>query len=232
MALLIWRNYRTALAGRATADDARSTEAPRPASFHDLWDHPVDWQGRRVQIRGKVARTFRQDALGSFPPLVEIWLRTPSSDLFCVVFPWNPGDEPTGKPDDHGREVQFTGTFLKSIRYTAADEARLAPLIVGDKPPALVPISPLATTGLGLRPSERVSTQSSSGWNGLRILVRWLVCLMLGLIAAALLAWQHIRGQSQIRYGAGSGLALDGPPLEFIDSEPLNGPSFTSPRST
>ena len=34
-----------------------------------------------------------------------------------------------------GRVVQFTGTFLKMVRYAGADTTRLAPLIVGDRQP-------------------------------------------------------------------------------------------------
>ena len=76
-----------ALAGKATIDGPRAADPPRPVTFRDLWDHPDDWRGRRVTVRGTVARVFRQGAVGSFPPLVEGWLSTPEGDLFCVVFP-------------------------------------------------------------------------------------------------------------------------------------------------
>ena len=37
-----------------------------------------------------------------------------------------------------GQMVQFTGTFLKIVRFAAGDGTRLAPLIVGDQPPVRV----------------------------------------------------------------------------------------------
>ena len=73
--------------GRRPIDGPRAADPPRPVTFRDLWDHPDDWRGRRVTVRGTVARVFRQGAVGSFPPLVEAWLSTPEGDLFCVVFP-------------------------------------------------------------------------------------------------------------------------------------------------
>ena len=45
--------YRAALSGKATADDAHASGPMRPVTFHDLWDHPETWRGRRVQVRGR-----------------------------------------------------------------------------------------------------------------------------------------------------------------------------------
>ncbi|MFO0889248.1 MAG: hypothetical protein U0790_08930 [Isosphaeraceae bacterium] len=106
---------------------------PRPVSFRDLWDHPDAWRGRRVMIRGRVVRSFRQDAFGEFPALVEAWLSTSRGDIFCVVYPPREG---APKEAPLGTEVRFAGTFLKPIQYKAVDQVRLAPLIVGDRPPA------------------------------------------------------------------------------------------------
>ena len=131
--------YRAALSGKATVDDARTAEPVRPVTFHDLWDHPQTWRGRRVQVQGKVARIFRQDTVGDFPPLAEVWLTTTEGDLFCTVFPTAAVPEP-------GQDVRFTGTFLRTIRYAGSDQPRLAPWIVGDRPPAAWP-----------RPSRRAS---------------------------------------------------------------------------
>src|SRR5438045_2123290 len=60
--------YRAALTGRATADDARPSDPPAPVRFRDLWERPGAFQGRRVSIRGRVERIFRQGPVGSFPP--------------------------------------------------------------------------------------------------------------------------------------------------------------------
>ena len=129
--------------------------------FRDLWKRPDAYRGRRVTVRGRLERTFRQGAVGSFPPLVEAWIFSTSGDPFCVVYPQagagsSTGTGPSGvsapgsSTDAHrgearpaspagpgpGRVVRFTGTFLKMVRYAAGDGDRLAPLIVGDRPPA------------------------------------------------------------------------------------------------
>jgi hypothetical protein len=212
-----------ALAGKATVDGPRAADPPRPASFRDLWDHPDDWRGRRVVVRGTVERIFRQGAVGSFPALVEAWLGTPRGDLLCVVFPRQGSDRPL----EAGRTVDFTGTFLRPIRYAAADQPRLAPLIVGDRPPEPVKKIPdegsaeAALRSIGASPVPDSRPLPAAGW---------ILGLFLGLAAAAVLAWQHVRGPSRVEYpgrrGTGgrpadrrAGDDVDAPP-EFIDTEP------------
>jgi hypothetical protein len=77
--------------------------------------------------------------------LAEVWAVTPSGDPFCLVFP-EPREtsalEPTGP-------VRFVGTFLKQVRYQGGDGPRLAPLIVGPKPPAALESAPSKTPGPG-----------------------------------------------------------------------------------
>ena len=76
-----------ALAGKATIDGPEAHAPPQSVTFRELWNHPEAWRGRRVRVRGTIARVFRQGAIGSFPPLAEAWLSTPEGDLLCVVFP-------------------------------------------------------------------------------------------------------------------------------------------------
>ena len=109
-----------------------------------------------MQVEGRVVRVFRQGAVGSFPPLVEAWLATPAGDLLCVEFPRDESPERKDGAFEPSRPVTFTGTFLKTIRYSAGDQSRLAPLIVGDRPPA---------------PLENVSAERARG--GLGPLARW-----------------------------------------------------------
>lgn len=118
--------YRTALQPRSGA------EMPAAAvGFRDLWDDPERYRGRRVRVQGRIVRRFHQEPFGTFPALTETWIVAASGDPSCLVFPTVlPADEPAP-----GTSVQFTGTFLKRLRYPAADTARLAPLIVGDRPP-------------------------------------------------------------------------------------------------
>ncbi|HEX8202702.1 MAG TPA: hypothetical protein VF590_19655 [Isosphaeraceae bacterium] len=101
--------------------------------FRDLWERPGAYRGRRVRVEGRVERRFRQERVGTFPALTEVWIVNPSGDPFCLVFPTpRPADEPAP-----GATAAFTGTFLKVVRYQAGDAARLAPLIVGDRPPTI-----------------------------------------------------------------------------------------------
>lgn len=207
-----------ALAGKATIDGPHATDPPRPVSFRDLWDHPDDWRGRRVVVRGAVARVFRQGAVGSFPPLVEGWLSTPAGDLLCVVFP-RPG--PNERPIEVGRVVAFTGTYLRPIRYAAADQPRLAPLIVGDRPPA-PDEGPAAAAlrSIGASPAPGPGSGPSDSWSP----AGWACGLALGLAAAAFLARRHLRGPASMRRPSrrsrGVGRAGDDAPPEFLCTEP------------
>src|SRR5262245_60405750 len=66
--------YRVALAGEPTDRSASADEPPARVGFRDLWDRPEQLRGRRVTVQGRIARIFRQGAVGSFPPLAEIWI--------------------------------------------------------------------------------------------------------------------------------------------------------------
>lgn len=266
--------YRAALSGRTTADDAGPSDPPARVGFRDLWKHPQVHQGRRVTIDGRVERTFRQGAIGSFPPLVEAWVFSPSGDPFCVVYPREDAGGSTesasgsrdagavvtvspsapagnvrkkaGAPAERsasaaqsgpGHTVQFTGTFLKMIRYTTADGERVAPLIIGDRPPA-----PAA----GAKGSRRTGEISSAreilralgggGDDGAAEPGRawsdssWLLGLLLIAIAALAIAGRHLRDarslgprvaarrrrlEADTRAGEGAEPDL---PLQFLDS--------------
>jgi hypothetical protein len=165
--------YRASLSGRATADDARPSDPPARVGFRDLWERPEAFRGRRVTIRGRLERTFRQGAIGSFPPLVESWVFSPTGDPFCVVYPQTEaagrggtaGGSLVGPADDRSRDsraeasgeprpgqmIRFTGTFLKTVRYPARDGERMAPLIVGDRQPD--PQSVVGVHGEPVKPS-------------------------------------------------------------------------------
>jgi hypothetical protein len=191
--------YRTALTGKATADDAKSSDPPARVSFKDLWNRPAAFRGRRVMIEGRVQRIFRQGPVGSFPALAEIWIASPVGDPFCLVVP---KESDTGIPpaNDHGLEggatspripmlgqtVRFTGTFLKMIRYAAGDGDRLAPLVVGDTLPV-----PVRESAKGNRASSSSANKIAGWWIGSA--TSWLLGLTLALLAAGVLAWQHVR---------------------------------------
>jgi hypothetical protein len=237
--------YRAALSGKATADDARPSDPPARVGFRDLWDHPDAYRGRRVTVHGRVARIFRQGPVGSFPPLLQVWIFSTAGNPFNLVFP-RPADEagsgptivassstegdrgpearpgPTAIPGP-GRTVRFTGTFLKMVRYAAGDGERLAPLIVGDRPPVPAPAEP-ARPGNGPSKGGAKGAEDPGG-AGLDHRggspSNWWLCLMLAVVAAGLLARQHLRGaplrsRSAMRERLRDATAAD-PPLHFVD---------------
>ena len=116
--------------------------AVAPVTFRELWDHPQAHQGCPVQVEGRLARLFRQPAIGQFPPLAEAWITSPLGEPTCLVFPTS-GPEPTGPHP--GDQVRFVGTFLRRITYAGADARRVAPLIVG--PPAPSVLAPGSAAG-------------------------------------------------------------------------------------
>jgi hypothetical protein len=217
--------YRAALAGKPTADDAQPADPPIPVQFRDLWDHPGTFQGRRVTVQGRVERVFRQGPVGTFPPLVEVWLFSTAGDPYCVVFPRSGATIEGGREPgiaDAGRRVRFTGTFLKMIRYMGGDGARLVPVIVGDRPPQAAPVetdqdrSGSAADGAALGgPSSRVA---GSAW----LPAGWVLGLALALLAAGMIARQHLReprrrDRSLIRTRVLEETEAD-LPLRFVDS--------------
>ena len=226
--------YRAALSGKGAADDANASEPVRPVSFLDLWDHPENWRGHQVQVRGTVARIFRQDAFGDFPPLAEAWLNTPEGNLLCTVFP------AAGVPD-LGQNVTFTGRFLRTIRYAGSDQPRLAPFVVGDRPPSHVALAPstkestaAALRAIGASPDpawERQTGRRFESWSP----AAWTVGIALGLAGAGMLAWQHLRrplaarrrGTRQMNQGS----AAADPPLVFLETESVNGRTIPDARS-
>jgi hypothetical protein len=154
--------YRAALIDRAGAS---SEEPVVEVGFRALWTHPQAYQGRRVQVRGRVVRRFRQGPIGTFPALAEVWAVAPSGDPFCLVFP---EPEPKSAPEPTG-VIRFVGTFLKQVRYQGGDGPRLAPLIVGPNPPALLePATPQTPNpGPSISWTEAAVAMLAAGFVGL-----------------------------------------------------------------
>ncbi|OJW13708.1 MAG: hypothetical protein BGO49_29735 [Planctomycetales bacterium 71-10] len=180
--------------------------SPVSATFRDLWDRPDEFRGRRVRVVGRVVRTFRQDAVGSFPALVEAWIEQPPGDLLCLVFP-----APTRGADSwKGATVQFVGVSLRRVRYKAEGE-RLAPLIVGPEAPTIEEPAP---TAMPESPPE--------GWSGPMAVVG----LLAGMVAiSALLAWRTLAAPSH-RGARARGRRIDaGPAPEFLGPEDEHGES-------
>ncbi len=90
--------YRAALSEHGLGP-GESSPVPVRVDFRALWDHPGDFQGRLVEVRGRLVRRFRQGAFGTFPPLEEAWIVAPSGDPFCLVFP------ATGRGSEDNRDI-------------------------------------------------------------------------------------------------------------------------------
>jgi hypothetical protein len=206
--------YRVALSGKATADDARAADPPVSASFRDLWDKADALKGRRVEVHGRIERIFRQGPVGQFPALVQAWAFSPSGDPFCLVYP-----DPSLDPN-LGTETRFTGTFLKVVEYPAADGPRLAPMIVGDRPPLVVKKVPTASRSTGK--SAGVPAGSGSWFS-----TESIVGLVAALAVVGILATRHLRSGEPPRRRSRADREID-PPLEFVSSESHRQPGATS----
>jgi hypothetical protein len=250
--------YRAALSGNPTAAGAQAADPPVRVEFRSLWDQPDTFRGRRVIVQGRVERIFRQAAVGSFPPLAEVWITSPAGDPFCVVFPQQElttaidkqvdadrGDKTTHngtRPDktpltpDAGRTVRFTGTFLKMVSYAASDGKRLAPLIVGARPPIDKPDGTQRADATRLREGSAEVFRTVGGSNSPsrrdrwpRLPANWAMALALAAVAAGVISWQHLRTPARRHCSARQSqliLSDDDHPLEFIDDarEATNGP--------
>ncbi|QDV35139.1 hypothetical protein [Tautonia plasticadhaerens] len=199
-------SYRSAL-----RPDDPDAPAPEPVAFADLWGRPGDFLGRRVAIEGRAARRFRQPAVGEYPPLVELWLADRAGNPSCVVYPEPEGGDPTPL----GATVRFPGTYQKRLEYRAGDEPRLAPLIVGPGPPAVL-------RGPSGGPA-RGPWRPVGPFRG----VDWLV----GAIVAAAVASAILRqalSRPNPRRSRRERADVEGPPPRFVDgpadADPYNGP--------
>jgi hypothetical protein len=158
---------------RAALDDRNGANvAPLPASFRELWEHPEAFGGRRVQVEGRLVRRFRQPAVGTFPALSEVWMTNPSGDPLCLVYP------ASGEPPASPRQpVRFVGTYLRRIRYQGGDVPRLAPLIVGPRPPAPIALSP----------AHFPTRAKADAW------IDWAIGIAVAVVVALVLGRQHLR---------------------------------------
>ncbi|WP_406699866.1 hypothetical protein V5E97_13555 [Singulisphaera sp. Ch08] len=191
---------------------ARDSEpVPRLLRFRELWDHPTKYAGVRVQVEGRIVRRFLQGAFGTFPPLVEAWAVTPSGDPFCWVYP-APKDGASTPPVQES--VRFVGTYLKRIRYQGGDTERLAPLIVGPRPPSSPP-----------RPTRPPVVRSRNAVND------WILGISGAGVVIAVLVWQHLRKpvSSTFSHEPGAAYLFDPPLFQDGDQEGSNDEKCAGP---
>ncbi|MEW4571158.1 hypothetical protein AB1L88_25080 [Tautonia sp. JC769] len=170
---------------------------PAPATFADLWERPDDWLGRRVVVEGRAARRFRQGPIGEYPPLVELWIASRTGNPTCLVYPEPEGGDPTPL----GGTVRFAGTYHKRVRYEAADEPRLAPLLVGPEAPEVIR-GPARGHWRPIGPFREID---------------WLVGLIVAAAVVSVIVRQILlrpRPRRRLRD------EVDGPPPEFLDGPP------------
>lgn len=114
-----------------------TSEAPgRIISFRELWDAKPGSIIGQISLSGLVIRRFRREAIGQFPPLEELWVRTDDDGLILVTSrsQSKSNDEVTTEsdPTGPGKAITVSGQFLRKIRYEAADSPRIAPWIVAE----------------------------------------------------------------------------------------------------
>ncbi len=189
-------DYRAAL-------EAAPSEMAEAVPFRALWERPEEHRGRHVRVDGRVVRRFQQPSVGTFPPLTELWVVTPDRDPFCLVFPTPDEAAGTRNALGPGTAIRFHGTFLKAIRYAAADEARVAPLIVGPNTPERLEEGPSGESG------------SASSF----VVLNWVV----GLVVGGLVVLLFLR-QVAARPARSSGRSSDTSP-RFLDAPSSEAPS-------
>ena len=89
--------------------------ARKAVGIRDLWEHPDDYRGALVELRGFCRRVDLSGAkLGGRGPMHEVWITPPEVKLERVCLHRR---GPSGGPSDQGRRlptaVVFRGFFLK-----------------------------------------------------------------------------------------------------------------------
>lgn len=104
----------------------------RIVSFRELWDAKPNELNDALKIHGRVIRRFRREAVGQFPALQELWIRTDDDGLIVVTTkaPQSGANQSPNDPTKPGSDVALTGYFLRKVQYEAEDSARIAPWIV------------------------------------------------------------------------------------------------------
>jgi hypothetical protein len=133
-----WAYLETIRLAARTPDDAFAASA-RPnnyLTFSHLHINPESYHGRVVPVTGQLERLFRTEAPAALrgsgiPHVYEGWVATGTrgANPFCVVFTELPENIKVGKDLDY--PVAFAGYFFKKLRYTAAEDDRFTPLLIG-----------------------------------------------------------------------------------------------------
>jgi hypothetical protein len=106
----------------------------RIVSFRELWEkEPAELDGP-LTVSGLVLRRFRREAVGQFPPLAELWVRTDDDGLILLTVRQDDQKDDSKKllaeATEPGRMIEAQAYFLRRVRYTAEDTQRIAPWLV------------------------------------------------------------------------------------------------------
>lgn len=118
---------------QTTASIAAGQSLIEEVLFGDVLEHPQDYRGQLVSMRGCLRRLIKYDPgrndMG-FRHVYEAWIypEDAESNPVVVIFTRKPNGLPMGA--DLREDVQFTGYFLKNYGYEAHDAARKAPLFL------------------------------------------------------------------------------------------------------
>lgn len=109
----------------------------RIVSFRELWEKSPDELDGPLTVSGLVLRRFRREAVGQFPALSELWVRTDDDGLVLLTLRQDSPKVNSRKLLEEatapGRMIEATGWFLRRVRYKAEDAERIAPWLVAAK---------------------------------------------------------------------------------------------------
>ncbi|MFM7317366.1 MAG: hypothetical protein ACKO5E_10495 [bacterium] len=106
----------------------------RIVSFRELWDKSPDELEGPLAISGLVLRRFRREAVGQFPPLAELWVRTDDDGLVLLTMRDDSRRDDSKRLLEQAtapcRMIEARVWFLRRVRYQAEDAERIAPWLV------------------------------------------------------------------------------------------------------
>jgi hypothetical protein len=106
----------------------------RIVSFRELWEKSPEELDGPLTVSGLVLRRFRREAVGQFPPLAELWVRTDDDGLVLLTIRQDWPKEYSRKYVEEatapGRMIEATCWFVRRVRYKAEDAERIAPWLV------------------------------------------------------------------------------------------------------
>ena len=100
--------------------------------FRELWDHPDDYRGALLELRGFCRRVDSSESkLGAAGKLHEVWITLPEGEL--TPFACIAEKLPEGFPNNvaSSEPVVFLSYFLKVMAYNSGAGRRGAPLLIG-----------------------------------------------------------------------------------------------------